>query len=352
MTLTTEEIILNAERKVRLTVMLQSVGGEFQAIQKRPAVLILPGGGYLMCSDREAEVVAYPFLQAGYHAFVLRYSVGQNKDWPNPLEDYEQTMELLLEKSEEWHVLTDKIAVIGFSAGGHLAACAATMAKYRPNAAILGYAALEQDIVSACQPDMDIPVPVDSVDDKTPPCFLFAARDDMTVPVHNTLRFEMKLEEHGIQFESHIYAYGGHGYGTGIEVIAGLEISCRIGNWVQDAIGWLEDIFGKLSLQGMGKPTCPRKMGDFEDRLSVRCSYGYLKRQPDAEEALKDGAVLIENYINEALNGTKGGRYIVESAAIQEMLLTVGYSAERLIKLEEILQKIPNVRNGFFRDET
>ena len=70
---TTEKITLNKERNITLVTMLQSVGGEFERIDKRPAILILPGGGYSMCSDREAEVIAYPFLYAGYHAFVLRY---------------------------------------------------------------------------------------------------------------------------------------------------------------------------------------------------------------------------------------------------------------------------------------
>ena len=59
--------------------------------------------------------------------------------WPNPLEDYDQAMELIAAHAKEWHLIPEKIAVIGFSAGGHLAACAATMAKHRPAAAILAY---------------------------------------------------------------------------------------------------------------------------------------------------------------------------------------------------------------------
>ena len=133
-----EFITLHEDRNVTLTAYVQAVGGEFGGIPKRPAVLILPGGGYQMCSDREADPIAFPYLKAGYQAFILRYSVGKDSVWPNPMNDYEEAMELIREKSEEWHVLTDKIAVIGFSAGGHLAGCAATMSKNRPNAAILG----------------------------------------------------------------------------------------------------------------------------------------------------------------------------------------------------------------------
>lgn len=117
-----EKIVLNGERNVTLTAYTQPVEGEFNHISKRPAVLILPGGGYSMCSDREADPVAFPYLEAGYQAFILRYSVGEDSVWPNPLDDYEQAMALIEERADEWKVLTDKIVVIGFSAGGHLAA--------------------------------------------------------------------------------------------------------------------------------------------------------------------------------------------------------------------------------------
>lgn len=87
-----EKIVLNGERNVTLTAYTQPVEGEFNHISKRPAVLILPGGGYSMCSDREADPVAFPYLEAGYQAFILRYSVGEDSVWPNPLDDYEQAM--------------------------------------------------------------------------------------------------------------------------------------------------------------------------------------------------------------------------------------------------------------------
>lgn len=71
-----------------------------------------------MCSEREADPVALAYLEAGFQAFVLRYSVGEGVVWPMPLEDYEQAMELLRAKAEEWSLYPDKIAVAGFSAGG------------------------------------------------------------------------------------------------------------------------------------------------------------------------------------------------------------------------------------------
>jgi len=82
-----------------------------------------------MCSDREADPVALEYAKAGFQTFVLRYSVGANAAWPQPLEDYEQAMKLIRDNSEKWFLDPNRVAVIGFSAGGHLAGCAATMAK-------------------------------------------------------------------------------------------------------------------------------------------------------------------------------------------------------------------------------
>ena len=90
----TEIVTLCEERNVTLTAYLQEVGGEFAGIPRRPAALILPGGGYSMCADLEADPVAFPFLKAGYQVFVLRYSVGEASVWPNPLEDYEAAAEI------------------------------------------------------------------------------------------------------------------------------------------------------------------------------------------------------------------------------------------------------------------
>ena len=68
-----EQIVLNKERNVTLTAYLQEVGGEFRNVTKRPAMLVLPGGGYQFCSDREADPVAMPYLKAGYQVFILRF---------------------------------------------------------------------------------------------------------------------------------------------------------------------------------------------------------------------------------------------------------------------------------------
>lgn len=343
MTITTGKIVLNEERNVTLTTMIQAVNGEFGKINSRPAILILPGGAYSICSDREAEVIAYPFLKAGYHAFVLRYSVADHRTWPNPLNDYEQAMELIRSKAEKWNILSDKIAVIGFSAGGHLAACAATMAKNRPNAVILGYAALEQDIASACQPGTDIPSPTAYVDGKTPPCFLFAARDDVVVPVHNTVNFESALIRYGIQFESHIYAYGGHGFSTGDTSVNGTDLCRRVPNWTKDSAGWLEDVFGKLTFNGLEKPVCAPKINDdSEPMLSVDCTFGHLRKQEAAQNLLTEFYAALNALIQVEFGGSSLILDALGVVKMRDFMKMLGQEEESIQKMDAALNQIPN----------
>ena len=87
----------------------------------RPAVLVLPGGGYMFTADREAEFIALGFSAKGYHAFVLRYAVGAKAVFPTPMVDGFKALLEIRKNAEEWRVDKDKIALCGFSAGGHLA---------------------------------------------------------------------------------------------------------------------------------------------------------------------------------------------------------------------------------------
>ncbi|GAA0792708.1 hypothetical protein GCM10008910_06410 [Faecalicatena orotica] len=341
MTINTEKIILNQERNVTLSAMVQTVGGAW-GFTERPAVMVIPGGGYAMCSDWEAEIVAYPYLAAGFHAFVLRYSVGEHRAWPNPLDDYEQAMEYIETHAEEWGVLTDKIAVIGFSAGGHLAACAATMAKHRPAAAILGYAALKQEITDACQPGGIAPAPIDHVDAETPPCFLTACRDDSVVPISNTVDFMTVLDKYSITYECHIYPFGEHGFSTGEVSDIGLGQGCsRIPQWVPNSVGFLWDIFGRLTPKGMGAPACQTKInGDAEPVLSVRCSIRHLRKFVTEVKELTPVLNAIDAYSSGIFK--ESGKVIADQFNLGFLMEALGRTKEEIEDLDKLLRQVPN----------
>ena len=241
----TETIMLNKTRHAYLTAYIQEVGGTYRKLSQRPAILVIPGGAYRYCTMREADPVALAYMKAGYQAFVLNYSVAAFTSWPNPLEDYEHAMALITERAEEWNIASDRIAVIGFSAGGHLAAAAATLSEHRPRAAILGYAVLNDDVKRINE---NAPNLVSAVSAETCPCFLFASRTDDSVSVRNTLQFVTALDNAGITYECHIYSHGPHGFSTGEGQVQDRNEMCRRAySWVGDSITWLEDVMGGMN---------------------------------------------------------------------------------------------------------
>ena len=339
-------IVLNRKRHVSLTVMVQEVGGEFRGVTARPAVLILPGGGYMFCSDREAEPVAMPYLKAGFQAFILRYSLREDSAWPQPLKDYEQAMALIREHAEEWHVIPDRIAVIGFSAGGHLAGAAAAMSVNRPNAAILGYPVLRKETAQELgQTKPGIP---EHVDEKTCPCFLFATRTDSVVPIQNTLDMMEALNRSQTSFECHIYAYGPHGFSTGDPSIQGMEtiFPRRAGNWVSDSIAWLRDLFGEFGPQGMTEPVLRAHVNDDAMAwLSLDCSIARIFGNPAARDAL---AGTIETMRRKIRPFTPEMSFedmmqALGKMTLRELLTERGIDTDRLGELNESLRQIPNI---------
>lgn len=345
-----QSIILNEQRNVTLSAYIQPVEGEFMNIQKRPAVLVLPGGGYTMCSDREAEPVIYPFLAHGYHAFILRYSVKKDAKWPNPLNDYEQAMECIRDHADEWNIIPDRIAVIGFSAGGHLAGCAATIAKNKPNAAILGYAALDGETITSFHPTA--PDVVSLVDDNTCPCFVFASRTDNMVPIRNSVRFIHALTEHDISFESHIYAYGPHGFSicTSSVLSPGMEMCSRIPQWVNDCMAWLEDIFGKFDVSGLTDPVCKNHInGNHEAFLSVDCTMSLLFRNQQAKAIMdpitSQSADAYSDYFSEERDPDEphmDAAILYDTMSLRDILGYGGVPKETIVQIDTALRQIPN----------
>ncbi|MBQ9324818.1 MAG: alpha/beta hydrolase [Clostridia bacterium] len=244
---------LYPERHTALTCYLQEVDGGYRQLHRRPGILVIPGGGYQYCSLRESDPVVSVFLSAGYQVFLLHYSVAEHAAWPNPLLDYDRAMETIDAHRDEWHLLPGRLAVIGFSAGGHLAAAGATLGTHRPDAVILGYALLGKDIARYA----DGPSLIEHVTADTPPCFLFAARTDHSVPVDNTLQFVRALEDHGVVYECHIYSHGPHGFSTGDTSVQDASVMPRSAyHWTEDALSFLTDVMGGMN---NGVPTPPAR---------------------------------------------------------------------------------------------
>lgn len=206
--------------------------------KKRPCLLVLPGGGYGMCSEREAEPIALHFLPEGFNVFVLTYSVAPHR-FPSQITEVAAAMELIYQNAEKWNCDTSKIAVMGFSAGGHLAAHYSTMYdckevreifadSKRPDASVLCYPVITSDFTTTHQGSFinlsghDALTPQEAeyfscekqVKETTPPAFLWHTAEDNVVPVENSLLYAKALAKYKIPFELHIYPHGGHGLST------------------------------------------------------------------------------------------------------------------------------------------
>lgn len=232
------------DKKVSLTANLLDNSPEMKNMDKRPAVLVIPGGGYSFCSDREAEPIAMLFALEGYHTFVLRYTVGQrNTDYcfDRSFEDAKKVLKYIRDNAEEFGVDSEKIAAIGFSAGGHLCSALGTLSEEKPNALILAYPCILESIgeILAC----DVPSTNLAVTKATPPTFIFAAADDGLVPVENSLAFASALAENGVDFEMHIYQNGGHGFSLATPSVCNGGGDVLAETWAEHCRKWLRKIF-------------------------------------------------------------------------------------------------------------
>lgn len=223
-------------------------------------VLVLPGGGYgLTAADREGFPVARAFAEAGHAAAVLEYSVAPDR-WPQALLETAAAISLLRRRGAE------RVAVCGFSAGGHLAGCAAnlwshpvigetlglTPEEVRPDASILCY-----PVITAKPPlgstvsfgnllGEGEPVPPelsleDAVTGRTPPAFLWATVTDGSVPVENTLLYASALRKEGVPFELHLYADGPHAMALADERTLGRpeQQDPHVASWFPLCLEWL-----------------------------------------------------------------------------------------------------------------
>ncbi|MBQ7916647.1 MAG: alpha/beta hydrolase [Firmicutes bacterium] len=236
-----------------------------------PAVVVYPGGGYMHLSPREAEPVAMEFASKGYQVFVLYYSLHPRR-FPAPLLDGAKALNLIREHAQEWSVDPDKIAVCGFSAGGHAAALISCLWNdpviaeaglsnelAKPNASILCYPvitsipgkchegsfqALLGENVDAKRGEMALETRVSELN---PPTFLWHTAADQAVPVISSLLMAQALSEHKVPFELHVFPKGHHGLSLANRRTSGGNPDGEIpevAQWIDLCCDWLARMFG------------------------------------------------------------------------------------------------------------
>lgn len=209
------------------------------------SVIVLPGGGHVeLAGGLEGRDVAAWFAARGFTAFILQYRLGSNGYlFPAPLYDARRAVQLVRARAADYHLDPHRIVMIGFSAGGHLAALAGTrfvpgnpqssdpieQVSSRPDYLVLGYpwiGAMSPDtshltycklmnIMDRCAEFQKEYSPDLFVTKDTPPTFWYHTADDHTVPIEQGLRFYEALLKAGVPVEAHIFEHGAHGSGLG-----------------------------------------------------------------------------------------------------------------------------------------
>ncbi|WP_462413169.1 alpha/beta hydrolase [Neobacillus sp. Marseille-QA0830] len=223
----------------------------------RAAVIVCPGGGYQHRANHEGEPIALWLNSLGISAFVLHYRTAPYKH-PAPLADAQRAIRFVRHHAEEWNLDKGKIGILGFSAGGHLAASVSTLSQLqttdikdgieqesaRPDLTVLCYPVVSlldhyhegsminllgenssEELRSLLSCDRN-------VSSDTPPAFLWHTADDASVPVENSLSYAAALSKAQVPFEMHIFPHGRHGLGMASEHPA-------VGQWTKLCSGWL-----------------------------------------------------------------------------------------------------------------
>ena len=240
---------------------------ESPGMQKvRPAMLVIPGGGYSMTSQREEEPIALRFFAAGYNAFVLRYSVAP-LHYPAQVLEGGMAMLYLRREAAALDIDAEHIAAVGFSAGGHLCGCLSLLwddpalrqafgqecARIRPDAAVFGYPVVTCDPAKAHMGSIRnfcgdaVPFEAYSLEAHAradaAPAFIWATTDDGAVPVENSLRLYAALHAAGVPVEMHLFEKGPHGLSTCESDVFPQPVDdphyAQAAHWIPLALGFL-----------------------------------------------------------------------------------------------------------------
>ena len=228
--------------------------------EPRPAILICPGGGYQWVSNRESEPIALQFLARGYNVFVLKYSVAEMAKNLNPLCEIELAIKHIRDNANPYNISSDKVFVLGFSAGGHVALSSGTLLEKeaRPDAMVVCYPVVTAtcethlgSLYNFCGTDapnegqkhlfsLDL-----HVDSDTPPAFIWHTENDPSVPVQNSKNLAAAMEKFGVKHELVLFPDGPHGlslatHETCKDIPENAPHPCSV--WVDLADKWLKNL--------------------------------------------------------------------------------------------------------------
>ena len=225
------------------------------------AVVIAPGGGYTnLATEHEGRQFAYWFNAMGVTAFVLRYRLGPQYHHPIEIGDAQRAIRTVRARAAEWHIAADRIGIMGFSAGGHLASSASThfdggkpdaadpidRVSSRPDFAVLAYPVISfvepwthqgsKTNLLGEHPDAALARSLSSetqVTPATPPAFIYHTNADTVVPVENAVAYFLALRKAGVPAEMHVFRNGPHGTGLGQQDLALAEWPRLLANWLR-----------------------------------------------------------------------------------------------------------------------
>lgn len=235
--------------------------------EPRPMVIVVPGGGYTKISE-DGEKTAIQYNAAGFHAAVLNYAVKPHC-FPEPQQNLAMAIRIIREHATEWNVHKDRIAVCGFSAGGHLCASVATLWNnksvfsaedielelHKPNACIL-YSAILTTKLKHCEAFLLGHVGQNNLDNlllatcdvqvnpQTPPTFLYSTYEDKLTNVENVLYYGAALSQNEVPFELHVFPKGGHCVPWCDDATWAKPPAGRDYETIKLSIEWLIELFG------------------------------------------------------------------------------------------------------------
>ncbi|HET8827866.1 MAG TPA: alpha/beta hydrolase [Pelobium sp.] len=258
-----EQSVLGADGKLRISkVTTPQLIAYFAEKPNGTSVIICPGGGYgILAISHEGYQIAEEFNKRGITAFVLKYRLPAEEIMVDktigPLQDAQQAIKMVRENATKWNINPNKIGIMGFSAGGHLASTLSThfeeslidnpdSVSLRPDFSILGYPVItmgtfahqgsKQNLLGKNPTEAKLKDFSNElqVTPNTPPAFLFHANDDKSVPSENSVAYMLALKNFGVPVEAHFYKAGGHGFG--------LHNKTTKENWFLSMIGWMQSI--------------------------------------------------------------------------------------------------------------